>query len=221
MLDSNWDSLNGPVAHEIEALNYSNQVNVIEALIKVVITQVGLVGTRSAYAPNVNALKELHRTATIFLLHSPGEFRMEDVRVVNGLGEVRYQAPPFADVPALVDEFCVTLQANWLTWTQTEVSAFALWKINWIHPFKNGNGRTARAFAYACLCLQFGGSLPGSKTVIDLIMTNQSHRDAYEAALSHADGVFAQNKTIDVSQLSALIEQLLREQLLSAMPSPP
>jgi hypothetical protein len=105
MLDSTWDNLNGPVAHEIEALNYSNQVNVIEALTKVVIAAGGLAVNRSAHGPNVNALSELHRTATLFLLHSPGEYRQEEVCVADDKGNIRYQAPAFTDVPALVDEF--------------------------------------------------------------------------------------------------------------------
>jgi hypothetical protein len=30
----------------------------------------------------------------------------------------------------------------------TELAAYGLWRLNWIHPFVEGNGRTARAVCY-------------------------------------------------------------------------
>ena len=33
MIDDNWEMIDGDAAHDIEVLNYSNQVNVIEALV--------------------------------------------------------------------------------------------------------------------------------------------------------------------------------------------
>jgi Fic family protein len=32
-------------------------------------------------------------------------------------------------------------------------AAYALCRLNWIHPFAGGNGRTARAFSYLIICL--------------------------------------------------------------------
>jgi fido (protein-threonine AMPylation protein) len=221
MLDSNWETLNGEVAHEIEALNYANQVHVIEALIKIIVAKGGLSPSGSSnQGPNINALKELHRTATLFLLNSPGEFRQIEVFVEGVGGTVRHQPPPWQEVDAHVQNFFTELSIAWATNTPIYIAALCLWKINWIHPFMNGNGRTARAFSYACLCLKYGFTLPGRVTVIDLIMSNPQHRTAYEAALNLADTAFAQNKYVDVSALEALLRVLLVEQLSSILPAP-
>jgi Fic family protein len=91
-----------------------------------------------------------------------------------------------------------------------DVAAFCLWRLNWIHPFKNGNGRCAPAFTYACLCLKFGFMLPGAPTVIELIMND---RDPYEAALRDADQKLVANKVVDTSQMEAVLEGLLMKQL--------
>jgi choline-glycine betaine transporter len=44
-----------------------------------------------------------------------------------------------------MDRFISTVQENWYIWTPTELAAYTLWRMNWIHPFTEGNGRTARA----------------------------------------------------------------------------
>jgi hypothetical protein len=66
-------------------------------------------------------------------------------------------------------KFFRDLAARWNTGDALDVASFALWRITWIHPFHDGNGRTAIAFAYACLCLKLGAWLPGRETVVDLI----------------------------------------------------
>lgn len=219
MWDTNWETLNGEVAHEIEALNYANQVHVIEAMIKVIVAQGGLAQSGSSnFVPNVNALRELHRTATLFLLNSPGEFRAIEVSVQNVDGSVRHQPPPCDEVGRYVDEFFSELQQVWASSSPIYVAALCLWRINWIHPFRNGNGRSARAFSYACLCLKYGFALPGRVTVIDLIMSNQGHRIAYDNALNSIDAAFSSTNQVDVSALEALLEVLLIEQLSSILP---
>jgi len=219
MQDPNWETLNGTVAHEIEVLNYANQVNVIEALIKVYIAQGGVSSSGAAnMVPDEVALKELHRTATLFLLKFPGEFRSQDVQVVNADGSTRYQAPPTSDVKNLVKGFFSDLNEIWANSEPWHVAAFCLWKINWIHPFNNGNGRSARALSYACLCLKLGFFLPGRPTVIDLIMSNRSE---YYDALRQADLAFEFGQTVDVARLEHFLIDLLTKQLSSIEPSTP
>jgi len=60
----------------------------------------------------------------------------------------------------------------------------ALWRLNWIHPFIEGNGRTARAACYYLLCVKHGAILPGRKIVPERIREN---REPYYAALKSAD----------------------------------
>src|SRR3546814_2785867 len=73
----------------------------------------------------------------------------------------------FNDVDDWMDRFVSTVQEHWYVWTPTELAAFGLWRLNWIHPFIEVNGRTARAACYFLLCVRSGLLLPGRKLVPD------------------------------------------------------
>jgi len=79
------------------------------------------------------------------------------------------QKPPFKDVPDWMDRFISNVQENWYIWTPTELAAYGLWRLNWIHPFVEGNGRTARATCYYILCVRSGALLPGRKVLPERI----------------------------------------------------
>jgi len=213
MNDDNWELINGPLAHHIERLNNVNILNVIEALITL-FTGFGVSNPNAPLLmPNELALKELHRTATIFLLNKPGEYRDCPVHVRDGSGAVIYQPPPHTEVQTLMTDFFKELITTWGPPRDAlDAAAFALWRINWIHPFKNGNGRTARSFAYCCLCARLGVVLPGSPTVIDQIMTTRSD---YEAAIRVGDAAAAINNGRDLSAMRAYLDRLLQIQIAS------
>jgi Fic family protein len=84
-----------------------------------------------------------------------------------------------------------------------------MWRLNWIHPFADGNGRTSRILAFFVLFARLGALLPGTPTLPDLII---DHRDLYEAALDDADDACKAGK-IDVSKMETLVEALLAKQL--------
>ncbi|WP_439373497.1 Fic family protein [Bradyrhizobium sp. DASA03120] len=216
MLDSNWELINGPPAHHIEQLNAANTINVLEALVTYLISHNK--PDQLPYAPNEMALRELHRCGTLFLLDKPGEYREVPVQVANvQTGQVLYQAPPPEDVPKLVAEFFEELIKIWHSGDALDAAAFALWRINWIHPFKNGNGRTARAFCYACLNARLGVMLPGTTTVIDQIMLT---RPEYEAAIRVADQAAAGDPNArDLAQMKTYLNGLLQIQIAS-IPTP-
>ena len=67
-----------------------------------------------------------------------------------------------------------------------ELASHALWRINYIHPFVNGNGRTARAVCYFILCVKLGGQLPG-RTTLPEILRREPTRTLYVQALRVAD----------------------------------
>src|SRR3546814_13263008 len=73
-----------------------------------------------------------------------------------------------------MDRFVSTVQENWYVWTPTELAAFGLWRLNWIHPFIEGNGRTARAAFYFLLCVRSGALLPGRKIVPERITDDRA-----------------------------------------------
>lgn len=90
----------------------------------------------------------------------------------------------------------------------TLLPAYALWRMNWIHPFIEGNGRTARAACYYLICLRNGGLLPGKKILPERI---RDDRPRYYAAL-RADRHWA-DVQFNVDDLAAYLADLLRDQL--------
>ncbi len=211
MLDDNWELIGGDDAHEIEVLNYSSQVNVIEALVRFVTHHAGSGSDPCQSHPNEVSLSELHRTGTLFLLREPGVYRREPVYVMSGT-TVIHTPPSHEDVGARMAETFAELSAMWVQMSPVEIGAYLLWRINWVHPFKNGNGRTARAFCYACVCLKYGFVLPGTSTLIDLIMQN---REEYQEALRAADVAFEPTGTPDLTLMHLFVERLLVEQFQS------
>lgn len=211
MQDGNWELINGDAAHEIEYINHNNTVGVIEALVILYTTQAGVGKNGCNACPTPIILNELHRTATLFLLAQPGCYRNNyNVRVADASGKVSYTAPPWEEVESHMAQFHRDLAEMWEKSDAITVAAYALWKINWVHPFRNGNGRSARTFAYACLCLKFGFWLPGSETIIDLIMKD---RAPYEAALKHGDDTFATSGAADLDPMKQYLVDLLTKQL--------
>jgi Fic family protein len=109
-------------------------------------------------------------------------------------------------------DFFAELLATWGAGDALDAAALALWRINWIHPFKNGNGRTARSFAYCCLCARLAVVLPGSPTVIDQIMTS---RPEYEAAIRIGDAAAASGNGRNLTAMRAYLDKLLQIQIAS------
>ncbi len=160
MLDDNWELINGPPAHHIEQLNATNTINVLEALVTFLIAH-RTPNHNLPLMPSEDAFCELHRSGTLFLLNNPGKYRDSDVHVADGQGNVIYQPPPHAEVPGLMKSFFEELSRVWVNGDALNAAAFALWRVNWVHPFKNGNGRTARTFCYACLCARTRNNVTG------------------------------------------------------------
>jgi Fic family protein len=88
-----------------------------------------------------------------------------------------------------------------------------MWRLNWIHPFSDGNGRTSRALSYALLGIKLGYLLPGSPTIPQQIEADNSH---YIEALEAADAA-AINGGEDISEMEAMIRSMLAKQLLGVI----
>lgn len=105
-----------------------------------------------------------------------------------------------------MDDFVNLVNRNWETADPVALAAFALWRINHVHPFINGNGRTARAACYFVLCVKLGGWLPGQPILPELL---RQKRDEYVTALKAADQG-------NLNVLHEMISTLLDQQIASA-----
>src|SRR5450759_1643362 len=148
-------------------------------------------------------LWSLNHVAVANISQFGGRFRQEPIYVGSHI------PPHFKEVPELMDRFISTIHENWYSWTPTELAAYGLWRLNWIHPFIEGNGRTARATCYYLLCVRSGGLLPGRKIVPERIREN---RKGYVSGLQAADKAW-DGGNLDFSELEAYLAGLLESQL--------
>jgi Fic family protein len=154
-------------------------------------------------------IKFLHRAAIQGIYSCAGQFRNWRVRIISSS-----HSPPESDWgDGLVQDICD--QANGREWDAIGTAAFLMWKLNWIHPFAGGNGRTSRAVALLALSVRLGFLPPGRPTMAEYIDAN---RGRYLEALRDADSAWTSG-VIDVGMMAALLNDLL-EQQLSAIPDP-
>lgn len=151
-------------------------------------------------------LLALNRAAVEGIEATAGAFRTGGMEIFGS----KHQPPKGAEVPELIEDLCDYVNDNWQTASAAHLAAYAMWRINWIHPFDDGNGRTARAIAYLVLCIKTGTVLPGSKTIPERIAAS---KNPYYFALEKADKAYARSKAIDVSELEGIIVDTLAAQL--------
>jgi Fic family protein len=112
-------------------------------------------------------------------------------------------------VPELVEDMCDYVNDHWNDSTPIHLASYVMWRLNWIHPFADGNGRTSRIVSYAVLSIRAGSILPGTPAIPDQIVDN---RKPYFDALDAADLAFREGK-IDVTKMEELLGALLARQL--------
>ena len=112
---------------------------------------------------------------------TPGKFRAATVLITR----TDYTPPPAVDVRSHMVDFAHRIVRDCGNNDWPQLHAYVLWRLNWIHPFYDGNGRTARQFSYFLLCVKFGKLLPGRLTIIQQI---QARKEEHYEALGEADG---------------------------------
>lgn len=131
------------------------------------------------------AIRELHRR--VLWQQSPltpGEYRKGENRVTDALGQAVFSTPPSGDVPALMRDFAAWLQLEPAKHPAPVVAALGHLEFVAIHPFNDGNGRTARLISRMIL-LRHGYALNG---LVSLDAQLDLDRTAYFAAIREAAG---------------------------------
>lgn len=140
---------------------------------------------------------------------SLGTFRNTPVTI----GGSRHQPPHEAFVADEIQSMCEYVNSNWDTKSAAHLAAYVLWKMNWIHPFSDGNGRTARAVSYVVLSTKLDRLLPGTPTIPEQIAVD---KQPYYNGLEAADKAWAAGEQADVTALESMLNHMLAAQLLSA-----
>ncbi len=122
-----------------EVINYRNVMTLLD----------DLAVKRSGYEPEM--LKEIQRLTTFKIVPEDkiGVFRTTQVVVKEeSTGQVIFSPPPFVEVPYLLEDFFIWLNDETTKEIHPVIKAgIAHYLLVAIHPFVEGNGRTARAFA--------------------------------------------------------------------------
>jgi Fic/DOC family len=154
-------------------------------------------------------IQELNRLSIQRIEADAGRWR--DVEI--GIGQSRHEPPPWLEVPRYIDEMCEYVNENWERKPAVHLAAYVMWRLNWIHPFVDGNGRTTRAVSYYVLCSKLHFRIPGVKTIPELIAAN---KQPYYDALEQADTAYKQGR-IDVSEMEGLLKDCVAKQMYDAL----
>lgn len=120
--------------------------------------------------------------------------------------------PAHWQLPDLMDDFVNHVNRKWAETDTLVLAAFVLWRLNRIHPFINGNGRTARAACLFVICVSAGGWLPYAPILPEMIRAN---RDEYIKILQDIDAS-ADGGKLDLQPLVDFLQRLLLEQTEAA-----
>lgn len=184
-----------------EARNGLKQFDVTRALID------QFLNSDKPFKLRPSVLQQLHRVALDGISIFAGNFRPAGVKIEGSSHE-----PVGAHlVPEHVEELCDYVNENWEKTSPIHLSAYVMWRLNWIHPFDDGNGRTSRALSYLVLCVSTGIQLPGTNTIPEQISRDKK---PYYDALETADEFYKKDNEINVIELEKYIEELLANQLL-------
>lgn len=190
------NSEDNPVYQSLEISNINRQYDFLRSIVAASLDM-----ERPFLSSHI--IKALNFQAITCLHTNSGEYRPCQVYVG------KHEPPAHYRVEALMDDFINYVNRIWEKTDSVALASYVLWRLNHIHPFINGNGRTARAACYFVLCVGAGGWLPGKTILPELISRD---RDEYVTALEHADKT-ASTGNLDIGPLHALLSRLLEEQI--------
>lgn len=187
-------------ADEVAALEAANALRQFDEMRRQVVS-----GCSASFRLRPSAIAKLNRIAVEGLRNDAGRYRTTPIEISGS----DHSPPPADQVDELVEEMCDYVNENWGA-TPIHLASYVMWRLNWIHPFSDGNGRTSRVVSYLVLCVRLGFELPGVTTIPARISTNKF---PYYDALDSADAAFRLG-TIDVTAMESLLEQHLAGQLM-------
>jgi len=184
---------------QIEDRNLLAQYDLLRTSVEVALTEHG-------FRVMHDLICRLHYFAVIHICDTAGAYRTKGVGIQHSM-----HAPPHPDkVQELMNEYVAYLDKNWDTKTALHLAAYALWRMCWIHPFMEGNGRTARAMCCLVLCVKLGFWIPGSHIIPKQIRDN---RKPYYDALAEGDKSDPRIDFYNLERMEKYLEELLTKQV--------
>lgn len=127
-----------------EVINYRNVLKFIDQI-------ASQIGPGNPYVLTIDTILEIHRIAVekILAFEQSGHFRFRQVVVKNTqTGAISYTPPPAAEIPYLVEDLVSWINSDEVKEMHPVIKAGIIhYELARIHPFVDGNGRTARAVA--------------------------------------------------------------------------
>lgn len=155
-----------------------------------------------------STILHLHRIALEGISAYAGNYRPAGIEIKGS----KHKPVGAHQVPELIEELCDYVNDNWSR-SAIHLASYVIWRLNWIHPFTDGNGRTSRALSYLILCVRLNDRLPGTNTIPD--QTAQDKTPYYQA-LESVDKAWEEGR-LGLNLMEELLSGLLANQLVSVL----
>jgi hypothetical protein len=152
-------------------------------------------------------VSSLNFVAVVNIAEMPGMLRNDHVHIHQS----DHVPPAPTDAKEHYLNFFPHVHQHWNNWDALTLAAYTLWRLTWIHPFFEGNGRTARAATYYVLSIKMGRLLEGTDTIPAQI--RRAPRPFYE--LLRLTDKSHEREALDLAPLSDYLGNLLERQLAS------
>jgi len=167
----------------------------------------------------------MHFTAMTKVIETAGSIRKVD-RPKPIFGS-KHQPPAYKEVEDHLRGMCAYINASPPTFPGDDdpelrqaldrgihVASYAIWRLNWIHPFDDGNGRTSRALGYLLLSIHSGMFDTASPALPDRICRE---RLKFYRCLEAADSAYKKKKRIRLQQLENFVKKHYQAQLRESL----
>jgi Fic family protein len=200
---------------EREAANGVKQLDYLTDLV---------IGERAIKDVRETHVLDLQKLAVNGIYPCGGDYR--DARTKIIISDSEHEPPEAAFVSSHVVELLDYINSTRDKLPALERAAYALWRLNWIHPFRGGNGRTSRCLAYLIICLDLGMMVPGMPTLPTLIY---DRRKEYVKALKAADASLRAtlaapreqeeqpDARANLTEMTGYLQDLVTQQMASAI----
>lgn len=200
-----------------EIINYRNVLKFIDSI-------AAQIGSSKRYLLTIDTILEIHRLACERILPQEriGQFRTSQVVVRNTqTGQISFTPPPAAEVPYLIEDLVNWINSDEARQIHPVIKAGIIhYELSRIHPFVDGNGRTARAVATLVMFLddydirkffsleEYFDANPMDYYVTLQAVSNQLVMDTHERDLTPWLEYFAQGVAIELNRVKEQVRRI-------------